>query len=88
MSSRSYITNYVILYGINHLKAYIYNYRTLLIFRNQKSNRFVGQNMGGIKTCYPPHVKTWGNTRRVSRGGGKGLLEIEKKEKKCHQRKF
>ena len=73
MSSRSYITNYVILYGINHLKAYIYNYRTLLIFRNQKSNRFVGQNMGGIKTCHPPPpMSKHGGIPGACPGGARG----------------
>ena len=36
------------------------HYRILLIFQTKKTDRFEGQNMGGIKDMLSPHVKTWG----------------------------
>ena len=56
MSSRSYILQIMLW----HQSFKSSHYRTLLIFQN-KSNRFEGQNMGGIKDMLSPHVKTWGD---------------------------
>ena len=50
------------------------HYRTLLIFRNKKNNRFEGQNMGGIKDMLSPHVKTWGDISPPSPPGFTPLL--------------
>ena len=56
MSSRSYILQIMLW----HQSLKSIHYRTLLIFQNKKTNRFEGQNMGGIKDMLSPHVKTWG----------------------------
>ena len=57
MSSRSYILQIMLW----HQSLKSIHYRTLLIFQNKKTNRFEGQNMGGIKDMLSPHVKTWGD---------------------------
>ena len=36
------------------------HYRTLLIFQNKKTNRFEGQNMGGIKDMLSPPCQNHG----------------------------
>ena len=45
------------LYGTNHLKAYIIEY---YIFPDQKNNRYEGQNMGGIKDMLSPTCQNMG----------------------------
>ena len=57
MSSRSYILQIMLW----HQSLKSIHYRTLLIFQNKKTNRFEGQNMGGMKDMLSPHVKTWGD---------------------------
>ena len=36
------------------------HYRTLLIFQNKKTNKFEGQNMGGIKDMLSPSCQNMG----------------------------
>ena len=53
----SYILQ-IMLYGINHLKAYIIEH--YYFSRTKKPNRFEGQNMGGIKDMSSPPCQNMG----------------------------
>ena len=75
MSSRSYILQIMLW----HQSLKSIHYRILLIFQNKKTNRFEGQNMGGIKDMLSPHVKTWGGyiTPIPPRIYALGLLHVQ-----------
>ena len=56
MSSRSYILQIMLW----HQSLKSIHYRILLIFQNKKTNRFEGQNMGGIKDMLSPPCQNMG----------------------------